>query len=277
MKKFRHKSAIGTGALALVAALWLPSARAAEHITLANGFDLVCNHHALVDGKVRIYLKASEPDYFELDPQAITAYETVPDPAVAAPVPAQPEPAQSPKPAPFQEARLTSDDLHQLLSKAGAEHNVDEDLLASVVKAESGGYTRAVSRAGARGLMQLMPATAHQLGVSDSFAPDQNVQGGTAYLDALLTRYHDNIVLAVAAYNAGPQAVDRYRGVPPYHETQVYVARVVHEFNRRVLARRELARHYMARRNAPANPVLASAQTQAATNDTGGNAGTGRD
>jgi soluble lytic murein transglycosylase-like protein len=106
------------------------------------------------------------------------------------------------------------------------------------------------------------------LGVADSFAPAQNVQGGTAYLDALLTRYHDNIALALAAYNAGPGAVDRYHGIPPYRETQLYVARVVHEFNRRIIARRNAAR---------ANPVLAANQTAVAEHITSGNAGTGHD
>jgi soluble lytic murein transglycosylase-like protein len=84
--------------------------------------------------------------------------------------------------------------------------------------------------------MQLMPATASSLGVANSFAPEQNIGGGTAYLDALLTRYHDDIALALAAYNAGPAAVDRYHGIPPYAETRAYVARVIREFNRLKLA-----------------------------------------
>ena len=109
------------------------------------------------------------------------------------------------------------------------------DLLASVVRAESGGNIHAVSRTGAQGLMQLMPGTAAELGVADSFRADQNINGGTAYLDTLLVRYHDNLALALAAYNAGPAAVDKYHGVPPYRETRIYVARVIREFNRRKL------------------------------------------
>jgi soluble lytic murein transglycosylase-like protein len=273
MRRTGYIAAIGTSVLALLAALSLPApARAAEHITLANGFDLVCNHHQLVDGKVRIYLKASDPDYVELSPEAIAGYETVPDPIPADPK-ASPTADRQFAPAVTASAvrlpeRLTPEDLHQLLAKPSIEHNVDEDLLASVVKAESGGYTHAISRTGARGLMQLMPGTAHQLGVADSFAPDQNVRGGTAYLDALLTRYHDNIALALAAYNAGPQAVDRYHGIPPYRETQAYVARVVHEFNRRVLARRN---------SASANAIQAAVHTPQAETATSGNAGTGSD
>lgn len=277
MRQTEHNSAILTGTLALLTALCLPGpARAAEHITLANGFDLTCHHHQLIDGKVRIYLKASEPDYFELNPAEITGYETVPDPVAAMPAPstptsANPASAASPFAAPPLKPtteHLTADDLHQILSKPSAEHNVDEDLLASVIKAESGGHTRAVSSAGARGLMQLMPGTARQLGVANSFAADQNVRGGTAYLDALLTRYHDNIALALAAYNAGPGAVDRYHGIPPYRETQLYVARVIHEFNRRVIARRTTTR---------TNPVFAANRSAGAEQTISGNAGTGRD
>jgi soluble lytic murein transglycosylase-like protein len=87
-----------------------------------------------------------------------------------------------------------------------------------------------------------MPKTAAEEGVDDSFRPDQNVRGGSAYLNELLVRYNDNIALALAAYNAGPAAVDKYHGIPPYHETRAYVARVIHEFNRRVLSREARAR-----------------------------------
>jgi soluble lytic murein transglycosylase-like protein len=123
--------------------------------------------------------------------------------------------------------------MKEMLAHAGDAHNIDTDLLASVVRAESGGQVKAVSRTGAKGLMQLMPGTASEMGVEDAFRPEQNIAGGTAYLDSLLTRYHDNVALALAAYNAGPGAVDKYHGVPPYRETRAYVARVIREFNRR--------------------------------------------
>ena len=120
-----------------------------------------------------------------------------------------------------------------MAAKAGAAHDLDVELLASVIRAESNGNVHAVSRVGARGLMQLMPDTASKLGVADSFRADQNINGGTAYLNDLLVRYHDNLALALAAYNAGPAAVDKYHGIPPYRETRRYVARIIHDFNRR--------------------------------------------
>jgi soluble lytic murein transglycosylase-like protein len=133
--------------------------------------------------------------------------------------------------------KLSDADLQPMLTKAGTTYNLDADLLASVVRQESGGHAHAVSHAGAQGLMQLMPGTASELGVSDSFAPGENIQGGTAYLNALLKRYNDNLPLALAAYNAGPAAVDRWHGIPPYRETRAYVARVIHEYNRRYAQR----------------------------------------
>jgi soluble lytic murein transglycosylase-like protein len=224
------------GKLLIVAILvaLTPSARAAERVTLRNGFEMLCNHHARIQDHVRLYLSAGVNNYIEFPAQDIATVEQIPDP------PAPPRSAQNSPSAlasASSNAKLTQADLREILGRAGREHNLDVDLLASVVKAESGGDAHALSRAGARGLMQLMPETADNLGVDDSFKPDENVRGGSAYLDALLIRYHDNLALALAAYNAGPAAVDRFHGIPPYHETQAYVARVIHEFNRRVLAR----------------------------------------
>jgi hypothetical protein len=214
---------------ALVFAGFTRPALAAERVLLANGFDLHCNHHAQVGPMVRLYTGAGESSYIEFRPEEITGYETVPDPP--------PSPATSTAHLSRTDAKLSPADVHEMLAAAGQQHNLDADLLASVVKAESNGNTRAVSRAGARGLMQLMPKTAAEQGVNDSFKADENVRGGSAYLNQLLVRFHDNIALALAAYNAGPAAVDKYHGIPPYHETRAYVARVIHEFNRRVLAR----------------------------------------
>jgi soluble lytic murein transglycosylase-like protein len=209
--------------------------RAAERVTLRNGFVQRCDHHAQVEGRVRLYLSPGEDNYIEFAPAQIATVEFVPDPPVSA-VPPAPQMHKA-------LAKLTPADLGEILTRAGNEHNLDVDLLASVVKAESDGNMRAVSPVGARGLMQLMPRTAAGLGVQDSFQPEQNVRGGSAYLDALLTRYHDNLALALAAYNAGPDAVDKYHGIPPYRETHAYVARVIHEFNRRVLAREVQSTH----------------------------------
>lgn len=107
-----------------------------------------------------------------------------------------------------------------------AKYNVEEALIRAVIHAESAFKVNAVSRAGAQGLMQLMPATARDLGVSNSFEPDQNIEGGAKYLAALLARFSGDTRLATAAYNAGPGAVTRYDGIPPYAETKAYVSRV---------------------------------------------------
>ncbi len=226
---------------ALAAAAWLaPPCRGAEMVTLSNGFQIRCDHHAAANGHVRLYTSADADSYIELPQEEIAIVEKVAD--VVAPAP---EMANSAAPSSVVPPPLTGADLSQMLAKAGNRHNLDVDLLVSIVHAESGGNPTAVSRAGARGLMQLMPSTAATLGVRNSFQPQQNVSGGSAYLDGLLTRYGNNLALALAAYNAGPEAVDRYHGVPPYAETRAYVARVIHEFNRRVLARQAAARRPM--------------------------------
>jgi soluble lytic murein transglycosylase-like protein len=213
-----------------------PPVRAAEHIILRNGSEFDCTRQEPAGNRVRLYLipaaglaATAEANYIEVPADSVLRVEIVPDPP---PLPAAAPPLSSGR-APTSAAPLTPAEMGEMLARAGALHNIDADLLASVVQAESNGNALAVSRAGARGLMQLMPTTASDLGVRDSFAPEQNIGGGTAYLDQLLTRYRDNIALALAAYNAGPAAVDRYHGIPPYAETRAYVARVIRAFNRR--------------------------------------------
>jgi soluble lytic murein transglycosylase-like protein len=238
---------------ALTATAW-----ADELVTLRNGFEMRCDHHAETQGRVRLYLSAGEDNYIELMPKEIAGVLRVadPPPTAIAQQPAAGQATASPVLVPEQtkDAKLSAADLREMLAKAGSEHNLDVDLLASLVKAESAGNAHAVSHTGARGLMQLMPGTAAELGVGDSFKPEQNVRGGSTYLDELLTYYHNNLALALAAYNAGPAVVDKYRAIPPYRETQAYVARVIHEFNRRVLAREAQARQAVARAsNSPEN------------------------
>ncbi len=212
---FPHAAA----ALTLALLFTLP-AIAAERVTLRSGFDLVCDHQTTIPGGVRLFLTPADDSYLDVSPGDIVIEQ-----------PDKVEPAKTASSISPLDAKKT--DIPTILAQAGATHHIDADLLASVIRAESNGNPRAVSRAGAQGLMQLMPGTAATLGVHDSFAPDQNIAGGTAYLDWLLTRYQDNPVLALAAYNAGPEAVDRYHGVPPYAETRLYVARVLHDFNQR--------------------------------------------
>lgn len=126
--------------------------------------------------------------------------------------------------------------ISDAVNAASDKHQIDADLINSVIRAESAFNPHAVSRKGAQGLMQLMPGTATKLGVKDAFDPSANVNAGTQYLRDLLVLYHGDMVTALAAYNAGPQRVAQYHGVPPYHETRAYVAQIVRDFNRKKLA-----------------------------------------
>lgn len=199
-------------------------ALALEHVTLKNGFSMDCAHHSLAGNRIRLFTTSDESNYQELMADQISGIESLPDPPAKAPA----APAAA-----ILSSEPTVNNTRQLIEVAGAAHDIDVELLASVIKAESAFNTHAVSRAGARGLMQLTPRTAEQLGVKDAFRADQNIAGGTAYLDTLLKLYKDNLALALAAYNAGPGAVAHYHGVPPFRETRAYVARVMNEFARR--------------------------------------------
>ena len=114
-----------------------------------------------------------------------------------------------------------------VVSQISKKHGVDEKLVQALIKQESGFNPKAKSKSGAIGLMQLMPATAKNLGVKDPYNTVQNVEGGVKYLKSMLNKYNGNVILALAAYNAGPGAVDKYSGVAPYQETQNYVKNIL--------------------------------------------------
>jgi soluble lytic murein transglycosylase-like protein len=126
----------------------------------------------------------------------------------------------------FGSVRLNTNSYRDEIAAAARTHGVEEAIVRAIIHAESAFNPTAVSRAGAQGLMQLMPATARRFGVSDSFDASQNISGGVKYLSWLLRRFNGNLTLAAAGYNAGEGAVDRHGGVPPYRETQHYVQRV---------------------------------------------------
>jgi soluble lytic murein transglycosylase-like protein len=124
-------------------------------------------------------------------------------------------------------AKPSKPQLLSMISKIAHKHGIDEKLVKAVIKQESGFNPKATSRCGAAGLMQLMPGTARGFGVTDLYNPVQNVDAGCKYLKNLLKKYNGNVILALAAYNAGSGAVSKYNGVPPYKETQNYVRSIL--------------------------------------------------
>jgi Transglycosylase SLT domain len=208
------------GLLLGLAAVQLP---AAEMANLRNGFSIRHERHETLGSTTRLYLSdGTDSGYVDVSTAEIVGFETAPPdeaPAVAPPGAAQ--------------------DLNKIIGDASARSQIDADFIASVIRAESGNNPHAVSRKGARGLMQLMPATASNLGVMNSFDAAENVDGGVRYLRELLLRYNGDAAKALAAFNAGPQRVQQYGGVPPYRETQSYVARVITDYNRKKLAEKK--------------------------------------
>lgn len=127
-------------------------------------------------------------------------------------------------------AKSSKPQLLNMISQIAHKHGVDEKLVKALIKQESGFNPNATSHCGAKGLMQLMPGTAKTLGVTDAYNPVQNVDGGVRHLKWLLSKYNGNVILALAAYNAGSGAVDKYDGVPPYAETQNYVKSILRNY-----------------------------------------------
>lgn len=208
-------------AVCLAAALFgSGSARASDlsrALSFANdvmGEDIVAGYEDFVDTD-------------ENEALSILLYQQVPDRSG----PAHPLPSRQ---APFEtlgRQRLAYGPLASVIREAAQRTGLPEALIDAVIRTESGYRPRAVSRAGARGLMQLMPATARSLGVHDPFDPRQNVLGGSRYLRRMYDRF-GSVRLALAAYNAGPGAVLRHRGVPPYDETRRYVSTVLRRYQR---------------------------------------------
>jgi len=205
---------------------------ASEVAELRNGFTIPYRSREMRNGSVRLYLDEAKTSFVDRPAEEIASYSSQPDPEPPSSPTAQSSPA-TPALATTASPAMPAKSTDQIVSEASETQGVDSDFIRSVIQQESSGNAHAVSPAGARGLMQLMPSTAQELGVKDSFSPEQNVGGGALYLRKLLERYHGDAIKALAAYNAGPGAVERYRGVPPYRETQLYVQRIVRSYNRK--------------------------------------------
>ena len=126
---------------------------------------------------------------------------------------------------------VSRNEINNLISKYADKNGLDEDFVKAVINQESGFNPNATSHCGAMGLMQLMPATAQGLGVTNAYDAEQNIEGGTKYLKGLMDRFGNDKSLALAAYNAGPNAVKKYGGIPPYAETQNYVKKVLSKYD----------------------------------------------
>ncbi len=199
-------------------------ASAADLAVLKNGFSIRHERREVINQVTRLYLDANGSGYIDVPTEDIVSFEKD----------TTPRPAAAPSPSTFR-----AQNIADVVGPASQKHLIDPALITSVIREESGFNPRAVSPKGAQGLMQLMPGTAAKLGVQNAFEPSANVEGGTRYLHELLEYYHWDLAKALAAYNAGPQRVAQYGGVPPYRETHAYVARIIRDFNRQKLAQQK--------------------------------------
>ncbi len=220
-------------------------AMGADLAVLHNGFSIRHERRETMGSVTRLYL-GGDKGYIDIATNQIERFEKDLTPAVvpasASAVAPTAAPAVTPSVASAGRAKpqaLKPQELNEVIHSISGQHHLDPDFISSVIHAESGFNQHAVSPKGAQGLMQLMPGTASKLGVSNAFDPRANVEGGTRYLSELLERYNFDVIKALAAYNAGPQRVQQYGGVPPYYETRTYVARIVRDYNRKKLAERK--------------------------------------
>ena len=248
---------LGIGLLLLGAQL---CASAADLAVLKNGSTIPFLSKEQIGSMTRLYIPGGHLDIpssqiasYDKDDSPLDDVTSDAQPAGANSVeksqPVQASPAAAAKVQPVAATRVThapatvatKSDIDQFVRQAARKYQLDPDFVASVIKAESDFNPHAVSPKGARGLMQLMPQTATQLGVKDAFDPQANVEAGTAHLSDLLDQYHNDPIKALAAYNAGAHRVKQYHGVPPYRETRAYVAKIVRDFNARKRAEMKAA------------------------------------
>jgi soluble lytic murein transglycosylase-like protein len=260
----------GVGVLITLALAALPCL-AGEVAVLRNGFSIRHERREVVGDVTRLYVNADGSSFVDVPTAEIEHFEAAPEETASGSRFA----ATGAQSRSFDKTGLLATNarngasgagplnLDEVVSSASGRYRLDPDLVNSVIKAESGFNVRAVSPKGAQGLMQLMPGTASQLGVPNVFDPRENVEGGTKYLRELLERYNFDLVKALAAYNAGPQRVEQFGGVPPYYETRVYVARVVRDFNKKKVAQQKAAASASAKSNSKAGAKTSGSTSKA--------------
>jgi soluble lytic murein transglycosylase-like protein len=201
------------------APLFLAPALRAEYVVLRSGQRLTVTGYQLVGDKYRLQMNGG---FVEVPSEEVVAIE--------------PEEVFTPIVVPVNASALGQNaKFGQFIQSAATRFHVDADLISSVIAIESNFNPKAVSRRNARGLMQLIPGTANRLGVRNVFDPAENIDAGTRYLGELLHRYDNDLILALAAYNAGPERVQKYGRVPPFPETMSYVRKVKHTYDQRKL------------------------------------------
>jgi soluble lytic murein transglycosylase-like protein len=206
--------------------------RAGEYAILNNGFRLHADRHEVNGSTLRLYSEGGVTEMAASNVAGFEREEEVPVSVVLRKAETTPEAEKTA--VPFPGASIPAVPPQELAAAAARKFALPESFVMSVMQAESAFRAAAVSPKGAVGLMQLMPETARILGI-DPRNPKQNADGGAQYLRYLLAKYEkdpDQVVLALAAYNAGPAAVDRYHGVPPYRETREYIVRVLRNWDR---------------------------------------------